>query len=168
MSYNSGSNLSIAELKRLNDRDLAEAADVECTMTVTARNWTAVLNLLNRSLQQMKVLETQMERIMTKEAMEEYLDIQAGEAMGQREYMEATLEQFRQQAGNISERLSSDTKEMVRKTQSELWDMKREASSHISSLTDTQDKRMKRLTRVIGILAVGQTLFLVLASLLWR
>ena len=116
MNSTSEKKYSLTELKQMNSRDLSAASEGERHITLTDRNWTAVLNLLARLGSQQLDLQTAVALLLTRPDVEELLNRIDSSTQTQLQCLNSEVESFAQQAGNLSERFSCAAEKLVSNT----------------------------------------------------
>ena len=96
MNSTSERNLSLDELKDLNRRDLSAASEGETHITLTDRNWTAVLNLLSRLCTLLEMVMAALATLLTRPDAEELLQQIEQGSQEQLRRLNTTAESFSQ------------------------------------------------------------------------
>ena len=132
-----------------------EARQLEPSVMVTERNWSAMLEMQDRLFRQQMQLDTDLKMLLTKaEAQESLIK------------MQTSAENFEKQAGSLNERYSSACKELTDSTQKSMTMVLTDTKNQ---LTDTvQDAKKKiRLCTWISITAVILCATLCALAVLW-
>ena len=111
MNSKSEQKYSLDELKKLNSRDLTAAGEGERHITLTDRNWTAVLRLLGRMCSTQDAILATLDVLLTRQDAEALLRQIEQTTQTQLDDLNAEADAFAQQAGNLSEKYSSLLKE---------------------------------------------------------
>ena len=167
MSSQSDRRLSIDELKALNAKDLSTASEGERHITLTDRNWMAVLNILGRLCSLETNTQEALALLLTRPDVEELLNRIDRSTQTQLRSLRSDAESFGQQAGSLSERFSSDAERLVshtetslrtmeNSTESTLREMVRETNSQISDLIGSA--RMWLVT--LGVVSIAAIVLL--------
>ena len=166
---NSGSEkkYSLNELKQMNSRDLSAASEGERHITLTDRNWTAVLNLLARLGSQQLDLQTAVALLLTRPDVEELLKQLDRNTQTQLQCLNSEVESFAQQAGNLSERFSCAAEKLVSNTEKELDSLTRSTKDSLDTMqrkTDSQLEELRRSTirwlKVMGVVCIAAVMLL--------
>ena len=132
-----------------------EVQQLETSVMVTERNWSALLEMQDRLFRQQMQLDTDLKMLLTKaEAQESLIK------------MQTSAENFEKQAGSLNERYSSACKELTDSTQKSMTMILTDTKNQ---LTDTvQDAKKKiRLCTWISITAVILCATLCALAVLW-
>ena len=132
-----------------------EVQQLETSVMVTERNWSALLEMQDRLFRQQMQLDTDLKMLLTKaEAQESLIK------------MQTSAENFEKQAGSLNERYSSACKELTDSTQKSMTMILTDTKNQ---LTDTvQDAKKKiRLCTWISITAVILCAALCSLAVLW-
>ena len=166
---NSGSEmkLSLAELKQMNSRDLSAASEGERHITLTDRNWMAVLNILGRVSSQQLDLQTAVALLLTRPDVEELLNRINSSTQTQLQCLNSEVESFGQQAGNLNERFSCAAEKLVSNTEKELDSLTRSTKDSLDTMqrkTDSQIEELRRSTirwiKVMGVVCIAAVMSL--------
>ena len=167
MKSESEKRLSMDELKALNRRDLSTASEGERHITLTDRNWTAVLNLLARLSTQQLETQAALALLLTRPDVEELLKQMDRNAQAQLRSLNAEVESFGQQAGNLNGRFSSAAERLVSNTEKELTSLTRSTRDSLDSMrseTGSQIEQLRRSTirwlRVMGVVCIAAVMSL--------
>ena len=125
MNFRPEQKLSSEELKRRNGADLMMAMDTDRQVTLTEKNWTAVINILRSILEAQGKTDKHLDTLLTQADAEKQLNTLA-----------QLTEQFNTQAGNTSERFSSDCEKLVRDTQRSLDMITKSTEGNLSNMMD--------------------------------
>ena len=128
--------LSTEELKALNAKDLSAASEGERHITLTERNWTAVLRLLGRMCSTQDTILTTLDALLTRQ-----------DAEGLLNQIEQTTKQFAWQAEDMNARFSANANTLVRNTEKSLQSME---GSTESALREMVCKTNSQLQELIG------------------
>ena len=134
---------------------MSEVQQLETSVMVTERNWSALLEMQDRLFRQQMQLDTDLKMLLTKaEAQESLIK------------MQTSAENFEKQAGSLNERYSSACKELTDSTQKSMTMILTDTKNQ---LTDTvQDAKTKiRLCTWISITAVILCATLCALAVLW-
>ena len=167
MNSTSEKKYSLAELKQMNSRDLSAASEGERHITLTDRNWTAVLNLLARLSSQQLDLQTAVALLLTKPDVEELLKQLDRNTQTQLQYLNSEVESFGQQAGSLNERFSCAAEKLVSNTEKELDSLTRSTKDSLDTMqrkTDSQLGELRRSTirwiRMMGVVCIAAVMSL--------
>ena len=125
MNFRPEQKLSSEELKRRNDTDLMMAMDTDRHVTLTEKNWTAVISILRSILAAQDKTDKHLDTLLTQAEAEKHLNT-----------LVQLTAQFNTQAGNVSERFSSDCEELVRDTQRSLDSITKTTELNLSNMMD--------------------------------
>ena len=125
MNFRPEQKLSSEELKRRNGADLMMAMDTDRQVTLTEKNWMAVINILTRILEAQGKTDKHLDTLLTQAEAEKHLNT-----------LVQLTAQFNTQAGNTSERFSSDCEELVRDTQRSLDSITKTTELNLSNMMD--------------------------------
>ena len=134
---------------------MSEVQQLETSVMVTERNWSALLEMQDRLFRQQMQLDTDLKMLLMKaEAQESLIK------------MQTSAENFEKQAGSLNERYSSACKELTDSTQKSMTMILTDTKNQ---LTDTvQDAKKKiRLCTWISITAVILCAALCALAVLW-
>ena len=162
MNSTSERRYSLDELKQMNSRDLTEASEGERHILLTDRNWTAVLNLLARLSAQQLETQAALALLLTKPDAEELLRRIDRNAQTRLCDLNAEIEAFAQQAGNLSGRFSSAADRLAVSTEKELTSLTRSTRDSLDAMqrkTESQLEALRRSTirwlRIMGIACIA-------------
>ena len=125
MNFRPEQKLSSEELKRRNGADLMMAMDTDRQVTLTEKNWTAVINILRSILAAQDKTDKHLDTLLTQADAEKHLNT-----------LVQLTAQFNTQAGNASERFSSDCEKLVNATQRNLDSITKSTERNLSNMTD--------------------------------
>ena len=125
MNFRPEQKLSPEELKRRNSTDLMMAMDTDRQVTLTEKNWTAVINILRSILEAQDKTDKHMDTLLTQTEAEKHLNT-----------LTQLTEQFNARAGKTSERFSSDCEKLVNATQRSLDSITKSTEGNLSNMTD--------------------------------
>ena len=125
MNFRPEQKLSSEELKRRNGADLMMAMDTDRQVTLTEKNWMAVINILRSILEAQGKTDKHLDTLLTQVEAEKHLNT-----------LTQLTAQFNTQAGNASERFSSDCEELVRDTQRSLDSITKSTERNLSNMTE--------------------------------
>lgn len=125
MNFRPEQKLSSEELKRRNSADLMMAMDTDRQVTLTEKNWTAVISILRSILAAQEKTDKHLDTLLTQADAEKHLNTLA-----------QLTTQFNTQAGNVSERFFSDCEELVRGTQRSLDSITKTTELNLSNMMD--------------------------------
>ena len=132
-----------------------EAQQLETSVMVTERNWSAMLEMQDRLFRQQMQLDTDLKMLLTKaEAQESLIK------------MQTSAENFEKQAGNLSARYSSACKELTERTQNAVTSISESSNREISTVAQESKKKI-RLCAWISITAVILCAALCALAVLW-
>ena len=134
---------------------MSEVQQLETSVMVTERNWSALLEMQDRLFRQQMQLDTDLKMLLTQAEAQEALTA-----------MQASATEFAGQAGSLNERYSSACKELTDSTQKSMTMILTDTKNQ---LTDTvQDAKKKiRLCTWISITAVILCATLCALAVLW-
>lgn len=153
------------ELKNMNRRDLTAAGECETRVTLTEKNWSAVVSLLERLCTMLLQIMALLETLLTRPDAENLLGQIERSTQMQLCQWNQTTEQFAQQAEAMSERFASDANALVQgtekslrsmenSTENELREMARKTSTQLDEMIDSVKKWMTLLGIVSLLLLV--------------
>ena len=119
-----------------------EAQQLETSVMVTEKNWSALLEMQDRLFRQQMQLDTDLKMLLTKQDAQEALTA-----------MQMSAAEFAGQAGSLSARYSSICKELTESTKTALSTMMRETNQQLSNMAQAATKKI-RLCAWISITAV--------------
>ena len=147
--------LTTEELAVRHRKSMDEARRLEPAVTVTERNWNAMLKMQHDLFQQQMQLDADLKTLLTREDAQTALN-----------EMQESTEKFEKQAGSLNERYSSACKELTDSTQKSMTMILTDTKNQ---LTDTvQDAKKKiHLCAWISITAVILCAALCVLVVLW-
>ena len=141
----------LAQHKKLMD----EAQRLEPSVTVTEKNWSAMLEMQDRLFRQQMQLDTDLKMLLTKaEAQESLIK------------MQTSAENFEKQAGSLNEKYSSACKELAESTQKAVTMISESSNREISAVAQESKKKI-RLCAWVSITAVILCAALCALAVLW-
>ena len=141
----------LAQHRKLMD----EAQQLETSVMVTEKNWSALLEMQDRLFRQQMQLDTDLKMLLTKQDAQEALTA-----------MQMSAAEFAGQAGSLSARYSSICKELTESTKTALSTMMRETNQQLSNMAQAATKKI-RLCAWISITAVILCAALCALAVLW-
>ena len=123
MNFRPEQKLSPEELKRRNSTDLMMAMDTDRQVTLTEKNWTAVINILRSILETQGKTDKHLNTLLTQADAEKHLNT-----------LTQLTEQFNARAGKTSERFSSDCEKLVNATQRSLDSITKSTEGNLSNM----------------------------------
>lgn len=167
MNSKSEQKYSLDELKKLNSRDLTAASEGERHITLTDRNWTAVLNLLERLCTMLLQIMAALDALLTRRDVETLLRQIEQATQTQLDDLNAEADAFAQQAGNLSEWFSSAADKLASTTETELTSLTRSTRDSLDAMqrkTESQIEALCRSTirwlRIMGIACIAAVMLL--------
>lgn len=167
MNSKSEQKYSLDELKKLNSRDLTAAGEGERHITLTDRNWTAVLRLLGRMCSTQDAILATLDVLLTRQDAEALLRQIEQTTQTQLDDLNAEADAFAQQAGNLSERFSSAADRITVSTEKELTSLTRSTRDSLDAMqrnTESQIESLCRSTvrwlRIMGIACIAALMLL--------
>ena len=138
MNFRPEQKLSSEELKRRNGADLMMAMDTDRQVTLTEKNWMAVINILTRILEAQGKTDKHLDTLLTQADAEKHLDTLLTQADAEKHLntLAQLTAQFNTQAGNVSERFSSDCEKLVSATQRNLDSITKSTERNLSNMTE--------------------------------
>ena len=119
-----------------------EVQQLETSVMVTERNWSALLEMQDRLFRQQMQLDTDLKMLLTKaEAQESLIK------------MQTSAENFEKQAGSLNERYSSNCKALTDSTQKAVTTISESSKQEFSALAQAAKKKI-HLCAWISITAV--------------
>lgn len=156
------------ELKNMNRRDLTAAGECETRVTLTEKNWSAVVSLLTRLCSVLDMILAMLSTLLTKPDAEELLGQIERSTQMQLRQLHQTAEQFERQANLMSERYAAKTNGLLRSseeslqklessTKNTLRDMTSETRAQINVLIESARKWLTRLgmTSLLLLVVLG-------------
>ena len=132
-----------------------EAQQLETSVIVTERNWSALLEMQDRLFRQQMQLDTDLKMLLTKQDAQEALTA-----------MQASAAEFERQAGNLNAKYSSACKELTESTKTALNTVTKETNQQLSNMTQAAKKKIC-LCAWISITAVILCTALCALAVLW-
>ena len=134
---------------------MSEVQQLEPSVMVTERNWSALLEMQDRLFRQQMQLDTDLKMLLTKaEAQESLIK------------MQTSAEKFEKQAGNLNERYSSNCKALTENTKLSLTEILNDTKKQLSDTVQEARKKI-RLCAWISIAAVICCAALCALAVLW-
>ena len=121
---------------------MSEVQQLETSVMVTERNWSALLEMQDRLFRQQMQLDADLKTLLTKQ-----------EAQNALTEMQESAEKFERQAGNLNERYSSNCKALTENTKLSLTAILNDAKRQLSDTVQEAQKKI-RLCAWISITAV--------------
>ncbi len=143
------------ELQVLHRRSMNEAQQLETSVMVTERNWSALLEMQDRLFRQQMQLDTDLKMLLTKAEAQEALTA-----------MQMSAAEFARQAGSLSARYSSVCKGLAESTQKAVTMISESSNREISAVAQESKKKI-RLCAWISITAVILCAALCALAVLW-
>ena len=132
-----------------------EVQQLETSVMVTERNWSALLEMQDRLFRQQMQLDTDLKMLLTKaEAQESLIK------------MQTSAENFEKQAGNLNETYSSSCKTLTESTKLALTEILNDTKKQLSDTVQEARKKI-RLCAWISIAAVILCATLCALAVLW-
>ena len=132
-----------------------EAQQLETSVMVTERNWSALLEMQDRLFRQQMQLDTDLKMLLTKaEAQESLIK------------MQTSAENFEKQARSLNERYSSNCKALTETTKNALTTILNDTKNQLSDTVQEARKKI-RLCAWISIVAVILCATLYALAVLW-
>ena len=121
---------------------MSEVQQLETSVMVTERNWSALLEMQDRLFRQQMQLDTDLKTLLTKQEAQESLI-----------KMQTSAEKFERQAGSLNARYSSACKELTDSTQKAVTTISESSKQEFSALAQAAKKKI-HLCAWISITAV--------------
>ena len=134
---------------------MSEVQQLETSVMVTERNWSAMLEMQDRLFRQQMQLDANLKTLLTREDAQETLT-----------EMQMSAEEFSRQAGNLSARYSSACKELTESTQKAVTLILESGEREISTVAQEAKKKI-HLCAWISITAVILCAVLCALVVLW-
>jgi len=134
---------------------MSEVQQLETSVMVTERNWSALLEMQDRLFRQQMQLDANLKTPLTREDAQETLT-----------EMQMSAAEFERQAGSLSARYSSSCKELSESTKTALNTVTGEANQQLSNMAQAAKKKI-RLCAWISITAVILCAALCALAVLW-
>ena len=112
-------------------RSMSEAQQLEPSVMVTERNWSAMLEMQDRLFRQQMQLDADLKTLLTKQEAQEVLA-----------EMQMCTEEFARQAGSLSARYSSACKELTDSTQKAVTMISESSKREISAVLQEPTKKI--------------------------
>ena len=125
---------SLDELKRMNSRDLTTASEGERHITLTEKNWTAVLSLLGRMCSTLDMILATLTELLTRQDAEALLNS-----------IEQTTQQFAWQAEDMNARFSANANALAQSTEKSLRSMEGSTESTLREMVRKTDAQLQEL-----------------------
>ena len=134
---------------------MSEVQQLETSVMVTERNWSALLEMQDRLFRQQMQLGADLKMLLTKQ--------EAQEALTE---MQMSAAEFERQAGSLNVRYSSACKELTERTQNAVTSISESSNREISTVAQESKKKI-RLCAWISITAVILCAALCALAVLW-
>ena len=134
---------------------MSEVQQLETSVMVTERNWSAMLEMQDRLFRQQMQLDTDLKTLLTKQEAQEALTA-----------MQMSAAEFERQAGNLSARYSSACKKLTESTQKAVTLILESGEREISTVAQEAKKKI-HLCAWISITAVILCAVLCALVVLW-
>ena len=108
-----------------------EVQQLETSVMVTERNWSALLEMQDRLFRQQMQLDTDLKMLLTKQEAQEALTA-----------MQMSAENFEKQAGNLNARYSSACKALTETTKNALTTILNDTKNQLSGMEQTAQKKI--------------------------
>jgi len=156
MNSTSEQKYSPDELKKMNSRDLTTAGEGERHITLTDRNWTAVLRLLGRMCSTQDAILTTLDTLLTRQDAEALL-----------RQIEQTMDQFAEQAEDMNTQFCANASALVRSTEKSLQSMESSTESTLREMVRKTDAQLQELMGSARrwMMRLGIVAFLLLVAL---
>ena len=110
---------------------MSEVQQLETSVMVTERNWSALLEMQDRLFRQQMQLDTDLKMLLTKaEAQESLIK------------MQTSAENFEKQAGSLNEKYSSGCKTLTESTKNALTTILNDTKNQLSDMEQTAQKKI--------------------------
>ena len=119
------------ELQALHRRSMNEAQQLETSVMVTERNWSALIEMQDRLFRQQMQLDTDLKTLLTKQDAQESLT-----------EMQMSAAAFAGQAGSLSAGYSSACKELTESTKTAVNTVTKETNQRLSNMTQAAKKKI--------------------------
>ena len=110
---------------------MSEVQQLETSVMVTERNWSAMLEMQDRLFRQQMQLDTDLKTLLTKQ-----------EAQNALTEMQESAEKFERQAGNLNEKYSSGCKALTESTKIALTTILNDTKNQLSDMEQTAQKKI--------------------------
>ena len=134
---------------------MSEVQQVETSVIVTERNWSAMLEMQDRLFRQQMQLDTDLKTLLTREDAQTALN-----------EMQESTEKFEKQAGSLNERYSSNCKALTENTKLSLTAILNDTKKQLSNTVQETRKKI-RTCAWISITAVILCAALCALAVLW-
>ena len=134
---------------------MSEVQQLETSVMVTERNWSALLEMQDRLFRQQMQLDANLKTLLTREDAQETLT-----------EMQMSAEEFSRQAGSLNEKYSSGCKALTENTKLSLTAILNDAKRQLSDTVQEAQKKI-RLCAWISITAVILCAALCVLVVLW-
>ena len=149
-------NLSTEELKALNRKDESTALSAVPVVTVTEKNWKALLSLVSRLWERQEVTEELLRELMTTEDAEDLLTAIDEGSQEQLSRLQSEIEEFAKQAGNMNESFSRSTNSLVLKSENSI-----SAAQHLA------EEKISHIGKAVLRWAVGSSIIPLMLHLMF-
>jgi len=129
--------LSMEDLRSRNSTNLMKMKDVEQKVTLAEHNWTALIRLIEYILEEQERQNRFQQMMLTRADVEQYLKEMALRSKEFQAQLSSTVEWFEQQAGNASERISSDSEQLTTSARQGMDTVIKQTQWQISQLIET-------------------------------
>ena len=143
------------ELQKLHRQLMNEAKQLEPSVMVTERNWSAMLEMQDRLFRQQMQLDTDLKTLLTREDAQTALN-----------EMQESTEKFEKQAGSLNEKYSSGCKALTENTKLSLTTILNDTKKQLSNTVQETRKKI-RTCAWISITAVILCAALCALAVLW-
>ena len=134
---------------------MSEVQQLETSVIVTERNWSAMLEMQDRLFRQQMQLDTDLKTLLTREDAQTALN-----------EMQESTEKFEKQAGSLNERYSSNCKALTENTKLSLTAILNDTKKQLSNTVQETRKKI-RTCAWISITAVILCAALCALAVLW-
>ena len=111
---------------------MSEVQQLETSVMVTERNWSAMLEMQDRLFRQQMQLDTDLKTLLTKQEAQEALTA-----------MQASATEFAGQAGSLNEKYSSGCKELTETTKNALTTILNDTKKQLSNTVQETRKKIR-------------------------
>ena len=119
------------ELQKLHRQLMNEAKQLEPSVMVTERNWSAMLEMQDRLFRQQMQLDADLKTLLTREDAQTALN-----------EMQESTEKFEKQAGSLNEKYSSGCKALTETTKNALTTILNDTKNQLSDMEQTAQKKI--------------------------
>ena len=123
--------LTTEELAVRHRKSMDEARQLEPSVMVTERNWSAMLEMQDRLFRQQMQLDANLKTLLTREDAQETLT-----------EMQMSAEEFSRQAGSLNEKYSSGCKALTETTKNALTTILNDTKNQLSDMEQTAQKKI--------------------------